>query len=80
MVHSRDADFKDVVLDQLLSQHDDAQLNAQLDEAASRRTLRGVRHTHLICTTLAQKKKKEKSHNHKFGCISNGKPLPSDSR
>lgn len=36
----RDPDLEDVVLDQLLPQHDDAELNAQLNEAASRCTLR----------------------------------------
>ena len=35
----RDANLKDVVLDELLPQHDDAELDAQLDEAASRCTL-----------------------------------------
>lgn len=35
----RDSDLKDVILDQLLPQHDDAELNAELHEAASRSTL-----------------------------------------
>ena len=33
-LYSRDSDLKDVVLDQLLPQHDDAELDAQLHEAA----------------------------------------------
>ena len=37
--YSRDSDLKDVVLDQLLSQHDDAELDAQLHEAAPRGAL-----------------------------------------
>lgn len=41
---SRDADLKDVVLDQLFAQHDDAELDAELDEAASWCTL-GQTHT-----------------------------------
>lgn len=43
VIFLRDSDFKDVVLDQLLPQHDDAELDAQLDEAASWRTLRETR-------------------------------------
>lgn len=39
--HSRDADLKEIVLDQLLAQHDDAQLDAELHEAAARGTLWG---------------------------------------
>lgn len=39
--HSRDADLEQVVLDELLPQHDDAQLDAQLHQAAARGTLRG---------------------------------------
>lgn len=35
----RDSDLKDVVLNQLLPQHDDAELNAELHEAAPRSTL-----------------------------------------
>lgn len=35
----RDSDLKDVVLDQLLPQHDDAELDAELHEAAPRSTL-----------------------------------------
>lgn len=35
----RDANLKDIVLDQLLPQHDDAELDAQLHETASRSTL-----------------------------------------
>lgn len=38
----RDSNLKDVVLDQLLPQHDDAELNAELHEAASRGTLQTV--------------------------------------
>lgn len=38
--HLRDANLKDIVLDQLLPQHDDAELDAQLHETASRSTLR----------------------------------------
>lgn len=45
--HLRDADLKDVVLDQLFPQHDDAELNAQFDQAASWSTLR---ETHFIRT------------------------------
>lgn len=37
----RDSDLEDVVLDQLLSQHDDAELNAELHEAAPWSTLQG---------------------------------------
>lgn len=37
--HSRDADLEEIVLDQLLAQHDDAQLDAELHEAAARSTL-----------------------------------------
>ena len=33
-LYSRYSDLKDVVLDQLLPQHDDAELDAQLHEAA----------------------------------------------
>lgn len=54
VVYLRDADLKDVVLDQLLPQHDDAELNAQLNEAASWCTLRDT-HTsfvHLFTVTL----------------------------
>lgn len=47
VVYLRDPDLKDVVLDQLLPQHDDAELNAQLNEAASWRTLRETRALHL---------------------------------
>lgn len=39
--YSRDSDLKDVVLDQLLPQHDDAELDAQLHEAAPRGALQG---------------------------------------
>ena len=39
--YSRDCNLEDVVLDQLLPQHDDAELNAQLHEAAPRGTLQG---------------------------------------
>ena len=38
-LYSRDSDLKDVVLDQLLPQHDDAELDAQLHEAAPRGAL-----------------------------------------
>ena len=37
--YSRDADLKQVVLDQLLPQHDDAQLDAEFHQAAPRGTL-----------------------------------------
>ena len=37
--YSRDSDLKDVVLDELLPQHDDAELDAQLHEAAPRGAL-----------------------------------------
>lgn len=37
--YSRDADLKQVVLDQLLAQHDDAELDAELHEAAPWGTL-----------------------------------------
>lgn len=37
--YSRDSNLEDVVLDQLLPQHDDAELNAQLHEAAPRGAL-----------------------------------------
>lgn len=37
--HLRDSNLKDIVLDQLLPQHDDAELYAQLHETASRSTL-----------------------------------------
>lgn len=37
---SRDADLEEVVLDELLAEHDDAELDAQLHEAAARGTLR----------------------------------------
>lgn len=40
----RDSDLKDVVLDQLLPQHDDAELNAELHEAAPGSTLQRKRH------------------------------------
>lgn len=40
----RDTNLEDVVLDQLFTQHDDAELNAKLNEAASWRTL-GETHT-----------------------------------
>lgn len=40
----RDTDLEDVVLDQLFTQHDDAELNAKLDEATSWCTL-GETHT-----------------------------------
>lgn len=52
-VYLRDADLKDVVLDQLLAQHDNAELNAQLDEAASWRTLRET-HTSFVHTFTYQ--------------------------
>lgn len=52
MFYSRDADLKDVVLDQLLPQHDDAELNAQLNEAASWRTLREDTHSVIIILCL----------------------------
>lgn len=39
--YSRDADLKQVVLDELLAQHDDAELDAELHEAAPRGALRG---------------------------------------
>lgn len=53
IVHSRDGYLKDVVLDQLFPQHDDAKLNAQLDEAASWRALRETRTSfvHLVIIT-----------------------------
>jgi hypothetical protein len=38
--HSRDADLEEVVLDQLLPQHYDAQLDAELHQAAPRGALR----------------------------------------
>ena len=38
-LHSRYADLKQVVLDELLAQHGDAQLDAQLHEAAGMRAL-----------------------------------------
>lgn len=41
--HSRDADLEEIVLDQLLAQHDDAQLDAELHQAAPRGTLRDRR-------------------------------------
>lgn len=37
--HLRDSNLKDIVLDQLLPQHDDTELYAQLHETASRSTL-----------------------------------------
>lgn len=37
--HLRDSDLKDIVLDQLLPQHDDAELYTQLHETASRSAL-----------------------------------------
>lgn len=40
----RDANLKDIVLDQLLPQHDDAELDAQLHETASRSTLQEGEH------------------------------------
>lgn len=50
----RNADLKDVVLDQLLPEHDDAELDAQLNEAAPWRALMET-HTfsfvHLLITT-----------------------------
>lgn len=39
--HSRDADLEEVVLDELLAQHDDAELDAELHQAAPRGALRG---------------------------------------
>lgn len=39
----RDSNLEDIVLDQLLPQHDDAELDAQLHETASRSTLQGGR-------------------------------------
>lgn len=50
--HSRDADLENVVLDQLLPKHDDAELNAQLNEAASWCTLRGTQQQHLPHTVV----------------------------
>lgn len=47
VLYLRDANFKDVVLDQLFPQHDDAELDAQLDEAASWGTLRKT-HTSFV--------------------------------
>lgn len=41
--HLRDSNLKDIVLDQLLAQHDDAELDAQLHEAASRSALQRER-------------------------------------
>lgn len=40
-LHSRYADLKQVVLDELLAQHGDAQLDAQLHEAACVGALQG---------------------------------------
>ncbi|TNN52346.1 hypothetical protein EYF80_037429 [Liparis tanakae] len=40
-LHSRYANLKQVVLDELLAQHSDAQLDAQLHEAAGMGTLEG---------------------------------------
>lgn len=57
----RDSDLKDVVLDQLLPQHDDAELNAELHEAAPRSTLpRKEDHRRLVRPNGAQRRKGKK--------------------
>lgn len=48
VVYLRDANLKDVVLDQLFPQHDDAELNAQLNEAASWCTLSEETHISFV--------------------------------